>query len=161
MRNAVTSQIEPALALWSRGLSIIPVPRPDGHGHNGKVPVIAWRQYQARRPTEREIHAWFGECASNIAIITGEVSGVVVIDVDSRPAMEWAAIRLPYTPWQVLEHMRLAQWDILEFSRDGNHISPEFPKGYWPNSDDPGTPELWRKTSDEFRKDLRQMERNF
>ncbi len=65
---------------------------------------------------------------------------------------------LPYTPWQVLEHMRLAQWDILEFSRDPNHISPEFPKGYWPKSDEPGTPALWQQTINEFRKDLRQME---
>jgi hypothetical protein len=65
---------------------------------------------------------------------------------------------LPYTPWQVLEHIRLAQRDILEFSRDPDHLSPEFPKGYWPNPDDPGTPALWQKTVDEFRKDLQQME---
>ena len=66
----VVSQIELALALWSRGLSIIPVPRPDGHGLDGKVPVIAWREYQTRRPSEREIHAWFDGRGSNIAIIT-------------------------------------------------------------------------------------------
>ena len=65
---------------------------------------------------------------------------------------------LPYTPWQVLEHMRLAQWDILEFSRDPDHISPEFPKGYWPKSDESGSPALWQKTVDEFRKDLHEME---
>ena len=65
---------------------------------------------------------------------------------------------LPYTPWQVLEHMRLAQWDILEFSRDPDHVSPEFPKGYWPKSDEAGTPALWQKTVDEFRKDLQEME---
>lgn len=65
---------------------------------------------------------------------------------------------LPYTPWQVLEHMRLAQWDILEFSRDSNHVSPEFPKGYWPKQDEPGTPALWQETIDAFRKDLEQMQ---
>ena len=65
---------------------------------------------------------------------------------------------LPYTPWQVLEHMRLAQWDILEFSRDPDHISPEFPKGYWPKPDESGSPALWQKTVDEFRKDLQEME---
>ena len=65
---------------------------------------------------------------------------------------------LPYTPWQVLEHMRLAQWDILEFSRDGSHISPEFPKGYWPKPDESGTPALWQETIDGFRKDLEQMQ---
>lgn len=65
---------------------------------------------------------------------------------------------LPYTAWQVLEHMRLAQWDILEFSRDPNHVSPEFPKGYWPKPDELGSRDLWQKTIDEFRKDREQME---
>jgi|ERR1043165_174459 hypothetical protein len=65
---------------------------------------------------------------------------------------------LPYTAWQVLEHMRIAQWDILEFSRDANHISPEFPKGYWPGSDQLGSPELWQTTVEGFRKDLQAME---
>ena len=65
---------------------------------------------------------------------------------------------LPYSAWQVLEHMRIAQWDILEFSRDGNHSSPEFPKGYWPNPNDLGTPELWQQSINRFRSDLKQME---
>ncbi len=65
---------------------------------------------------------------------------------------------LPYTAWQVLEHMRIAQSDILEFSRDANHVSPEFPKGYWPGPDQLGSPELWQRTVDEFRKDLQAME---
>ena len=65
---------------------------------------------------------------------------------------------LPYTPWQVLEHMRIAQWDILEFSRDPDHVSPEFPKGYWPGKDELGTAASWQKTVDGFHKDLKQME---
>ena len=65
---------------------------------------------------------------------------------------------LPYTPWQVLEHMRLAQWDILEFSRDADHVSPEFPKGYWPDPKESGTPALWQETIAEFREDLKRME---
>lgn len=65
---------------------------------------------------------------------------------------------LPYTPWQVLEHMRLAQWDILEFSRDADHVSPEFPKGYWPTPNELGSTSLWQQSVDEFRKDLQQME---
>jgi hypothetical protein len=66
---------------------------------------------------------------------------------------------LPYTPWQVLEHMRLAQSDIVEFSCDPDHVSPEFPKGYWPKPDELGTSALWQKTVDEFRHDLQQMEK--
>jgi hypothetical protein len=65
---------------------------------------------------------------------------------------------LPYTPWQVLEHMRLALWDILEFSRDANHVSPEFPKDYWPQPNEAGTTALWQETVDAFRNDLQQMQ---
>lgn len=65
---------------------------------------------------------------------------------------------LPYTPWQVLEHMRIAQWDILEFSRNANHISPDFPSGYWPPNAQQGTPSDWQSTIDRFRIDLGAME---
>ena len=65
---------------------------------------------------------------------------------------------LPYTAWQVLEHMRIAQWDILEFSRDASHKSPKFPQGYWPDPDEPGNAELWKNTVERFREDLKQME---
>jgi hypothetical protein len=64
---------------------------------------------------------------------------------------------LPYTPWQVLEHMRIAQWDILEFSRDANHVSPDFPTGYWPASDQLGTPLMWQRTIEKFQNDLKEM----
>ena len=66
---------------------------------------------------------------------------------------------LPYTSWQVLEHMRLAQSDILEFSRDPNHVSPAFPKGYWPAPENKGTVELWKESAAKFRSDLKEMER--
>lgn len=65
---------------------------------------------------------------------------------------------LPYTAWQVLEHMRIAQWDILEFSRDANHVSPKWPKGYWPNVDELGSPDLWNETVEKFRHHLKEMQ---
>jgi hypothetical protein len=65
---------------------------------------------------------------------------------------------LPYTAWQVLEHMRIAQWDILEFSRDPNHVSPKWPKGYWPSVDEVGSPALWHETVEKFRHDLQSMQ---
>jgi len=65
---------------------------------------------------------------------------------------------LPYTAWQVLEHMRIAQWDILEFSRDANHVSPPWPKGYWPSVDDGGSVSQWQETVVKFRHDLREMQ---
>ena len=61
---------------------------------------------------------------------------------------------LPYTAWQVLEHMRIAQWDILEFSRDAKHVSPKWPKGYWPDEGETGTDQLWNETVEKFRTDL-------
>jgi hypothetical protein len=65
---------------------------------------------------------------------------------------------LPYTGWQVLEHIRIAQWDILEFSRDSKHTSPKWPEGYWPKPDEPGDERLWNETVKKFRSDLKQME---
>ena len=64
---------------------------------------------------------------------------------------------LPYTAWQILEHMRIAQWDILEFSRDANHVSPNWPKGYWPDPGEAGSADLWNKTLEKFRNDLKEM----
>ena len=65
---------------------------------------------------------------------------------------------VPYTPWQVLEHMRIAQWDILEFSRDAAHVSPEFPKGYWPTAEATADSAAWNHTAQAFRSDLRELE---
>jgi hypothetical protein len=62
-----------------------------------------------------------------------------------------------HSPWQLLEHLRIAQWDILEFSLDATHKSPEFPKGYWPHSPAPKDKEAWDKTVHAFRADLKAM----
>ena len=64
---------------------------------------------------------------------------------------------LPYTAWQVLEHMRIAQWDILEFCREAKHVSPKWPEGYWPKPSELGNTELWKETVEQFRADLTQM----
>ncbi len=64
----------------------------------------------------------------------------------------------PHTPWRLLEHMRIAQWDILEFSRNPKHVSPAFPDGYWPEGDAPPDPGAWDHTIVAFRKDLQAMQ---
>ena len=64
---------------------------------------------------------------------------------------------LPHTAWQLLEHARIAQWDILEFSRNSKHVSPEFPEGYWPKTPAPQTEEGWNDSMFAFRRDLREM----
>ena len=61
----------------------------------------------------------------------------------------------PHTAWELLEHMRIAQWDIVEFSYNGKHVSPEFPDGYWNKSE--GTPEDWRRSCEQILRDLERM----
>ncbi len=65
---------------------------------------------------------------------------------------------LPHTPWRLLEHMRIAQWDILEFSRNPRHVSPPFPEGYWPQGDAPPDAGAWDRSAEAFRQDLRAMQ---
>src|SRR5215472_15786156 len=48
-----------------------------------------------------------------------------------------------HSPWELLEHLRIAQWDILEFSRNPKHKSPEWPEGYWPKSPERPDAEAW------------------
>jgi len=64
----------------------------------------------------------------------------------------------PHTAWMLLEHMRIAQWDILEFSRNRKHVSPKWPEGYWPKSETPPSVAAWTKSISAFRKDLKAME---
>src|SRR5947207_15509909 len=65
---------------------------------------------------------------------------------------------LPHTPWRLLEHLRIAQWDILEFSRNPKHVSPKFPDGYWPAGDAPPDAAAWDRTAAAFRADLGAMQ---
>lgn len=65
----------------------------------------------------------------------------------------------PHSAWQLLEHLRIAQWDILEFSRDAKHVSPKWPEGYWPTSDKPPTDAQWKKCVSAIKKDLQAMQR--
>lgn len=59
----------------------------------------------------------------------------------------------PHSPWQLLEHMRIAQNDILEFSRNPKHKSPEWPEGYWPKTEAPPGPKAWDESVKAFQKD--------
>src|SRR5437667_8289674 len=65
----------------------------------------------------------------------------------------------PHTAWQLLEHMRIAQWDILEFSRSAKHVSPEWPGGYWPKTVRPPNDDAWKKSLASFKRDLKAMEK--
>jgi hypothetical protein len=65
----------------------------------------------------------------------------------------------PHTAWELLEHMRLAQRDILEFSRNPEHVSPDWPAGYWPSEPVPPDAKAWETSVRQFRADLKAMER--
>lgn len=88
------SLLDTALALLSKGKSIIPICYPDGGGclqhgpschHPGKVPLVRWQEFTTRLPTESEVRAWFGTATpKNIALITGMVSKTVVVDCDGE-----------------------------------------------------------------------------
>lgn len=62
-----------------------------------------------------------------------------------------------HTPWRLLEHLRICQWDILEFSRNPDHVSPNFPDGYWPAGDGPPDDLAWDRSAHAFREDLQAM----
>jgi len=64
---------------------------------------------------------------------------------------------LRHTGWQLMEHVRIAQWDILEFTRDAKHVSPGFPEGYWPKTPLPPDDAAWEKSVQAFQHDLQEM----
>jgi hypothetical protein len=63
----------------------------------------------------------------------------------------------PYSTWELLEHMRIAQWDILEFSRDPKHVSPDWPAQYWPGTPSPPTAKAWEQSLKLFARDIAAM----
>ena len=80
------------------------------------------------------------------------VSGFPVKNRGLKPAGS------PHTAWQLLEHMRIAQWDIVEYTRNPEHVSPEFPAAYWPTADAPPDAKAWNASIAAFKQDLRSMQ---
>jgi DinB superfamily len=83
-------------------------------------------------------HTKFDDAVANVP---GESLGIRPEDV-------------PYSPWELLEHMRIAQNDILRFSLSAGHVSPSWPEGYWPRHSAPEHDGDWNKSIRAFRKDL-------
>jgi hypothetical protein len=63
----------------------------------------------------------------------------------------------PHSAWELLEHLRITLWDILEFSRDANHVSPDWPSGYWPGAEAPMTAKAWNESAAAYRRDLKAL----
>ena len=62
-----------------------------------------------------------------------------------------------HSAWQLLEHLRIAQWDILEFSRNPRHESPKWPEGYWPKDKTPPDDKAWDRSVRAVKRDLKAM----
>jgi hypothetical protein len=71
--------------------------------------------------------------------------------INSRPP------NVTYTPWHLVEHLRISQWDILEFVRDPDHVSPKWPDGYWPAIDVEADENQWLASVDSFKADLEEV----
>jgi hypothetical protein len=80
------------------------------------------------------------------------VAGFPTKHFNSRPP------NVPYSPWHLIEHMRIAQWDILEFVRDPDHVSPDWPEGYWPAPDERADAARWQKSISDFGADLKTIQ---
>ena len=65
----------------------------------------------------------------------------------------------PFTPWRLLEHIRISQWDIVEFTKSAKHVSPEWPAGYWPSGDAPPDAAAWDTSVAQVERDIRVMVR--
>ena len=78
--------------------------------------------------------------------IEAAIRGFPINQINERPDGS------PHTPWELLEHIRIAQWDILEFSRNGEHASPEFPDGYWNRTF--ATAVDWQTSAEQVLRDL-------
>jgi hypothetical protein len=64
----------------------------------------------------------------------------------------------PHSAWELLEHMRIAQEDILDFSRNPKYRDKNFPDDYWPATEAPPSEEAWEKSVQQFQSDLKQMQ---
>jgi len=64
----------------------------------------------------------------------------------------------PHTAWQLLEHMRMAQEDILDFSRNPAYVEKKFPDDYWPATEAPPSDDAWERSVQQFQSDLKEMQ---
>ena len=98
---------------------------------------------QLSRLLERsEAHAGFDAA---VAGIEPEARGI-------RPA------GLPHSPWELLEHIRIAQRDILEYCQTGPYAGRPWPEGYWPPTPEPPTPEAWSESVEAVRSDREEFQ---
>lgn len=80
------------------------------------------------------------------------IRGLTLDQAGTRPKS------IPYSAWELLEHMRIAQNDILRFSQSADYVSPKWPEGYWPSQPAPESQAQWNKSIKAFRQDLAEFQ---
>lgn len=91
-----------------------------------------------------------------VALLTGSNAHVSFDEAVKDLPAELRGVKpdkLPYSIWQLVDHIRIAQWDILEFSRSATHQSPEWPAGYWTNEAAPADETAWQQALEQIKKD--------
>jgi hypothetical protein len=137
--------------------AFIPFTRARQSGKMGKValPLLFFNRERCTMNTDKALRDHM------LNLLRG---GSAHLDFDAAVADLPANLRgarpagVPHTPWRLLEHMRIAQWDIVEFARNPRHVSPKFPEGYWPAGDAPPDDAAWDRSVASFRADLRAMQ---
>jgi hypothetical protein len=95
-----------------------------------------------------------------IALLDGGQAHLRYDDVVADWPRELRGVRpegAAHSPWQVLEHLRICQWDILDFSCNAEYEALDWPADYWPAEEEPPTPDAWEKSINSFRGDMAQM----
>jgi DinB family protein len=93
--------------------------------------------------------------------LTGEDAHMRFEDAVAEFSADAINVRPPnvgYTPWHLVEHLRVTQWDILEYVRDPGHVSPEWPREYWPDPSATATLDQFRASVDGFLADRAALE---
>jgi uncharacterized damage-inducible protein DinB len=102
----------------------------------------ALRQHLVKLLDWEDAHAGFGKAVANIP----------PKDRGRQPAA------LPYSPWQILEHLRRTQHDILEFCVNPKYEELEWPEDYWPEATAPGSEKAWDQSISQFKKDQKALQ---
>jgi len=100
------------------------------------------REQIAKQLDSQEAHAGFDKAVKGLA---AELRG-------KKPK------GAPHSAWELLEHIRLAQWDILEFTRNPKHESPKWPEGYWPKTAEPPNGAAWSKSIAQVKSDRQALQ---
>lgn len=95
-----------------------------------------------------------------IAQLEGGQAYLPVKTIVEEFPIEYAGVRIDsirHTPWELLEHLRIAQWDILQFTISPNHVTPPWPDEHWPRSSAPQAEEEWKSSVDVFLVELERV----